>query len=376
MYQIVHIVLSKGWHAQVANANLIIQQQLKNGDRVRVCTVKDGRLEVELRNIMPIKDLITLTNANSLRLISKLKPWVHLENVVFHLHGYRGKFPIWCAFRLFRKEVPLICSSREQIKDRFCFRFLFWSHITLIVTPTNAIREALKKRIPDSKLPMPPWIAPALKGLLGDAQPELRVIPPPVNAQKFKPDEGKKTPETVVGMVARYETVKGHFVFLRACKKITRRFTNLKIVIAGANFSSHWEEINQLIREFDLEDRTRIISRTNRIEDEINAMDIGVIASTGSEELSRALLEYMACGIPVVGTEVGCLPEAITPETGILVPPNDSTQLAEAIELLIENPELRNQMGCQARKKVEQENSVMIHCLELHKIYSEVIHPE
>ena len=69
-------------------------------------------------------------------------------------------------------------------------------------------------------------------------------------------------------------------------------------------------------------------------------------------------LEAMACETPVVATAVGGIPEVVVPEeTGILVDPADSGQIAAAVNRLLENPELAVEMGSKGRRRVEEKFS-------------------
>ncbi len=69
-------------------------------------------------------------------------------------------------------------------------------------------------------------------------------------------------------------------------------------------------------------------------------------------------LEAMACETPVVATAVGGIPEVVVPEeTGILVDPADSGQIAEAVNRLLKNPELADRMGKKGRQRVEEKFS-------------------
>ncbi len=67
--------------------------------------------------------------------------------------------------------------------------------------------------------------------------------------------------------------------------------------------------------------------------------------------------EALACGTPVVATAVGAVPEVVTPETGVLVPPRDARALAGAIEALLDDPARRARMGAAGRRRMEQEFS-------------------
>jgi len=80
------------------------------------------------------------------------------------------------------------------------------------------------------------------------------------------------------------------------------------------------------------------------------------VAPTLYENLPIRILEAMACAKPVVATNVCAIPEAVTShENGILVPSMSSKALAEAICSLLEDPEVRLQLGRAARKKVVEE---------------------
>ena len=82
---------------------------------------------------------------------------------------------------------------------------------------------------------------------------------------------------------------------------------------------------------------------------------LGIIASIGSEEVSRACLEWMAAGRPVVGTLVGCLPELIdNEETGLLVPPGDSAALGDAIFHLLNDDALAVRCGKTAYEMIRR----------------------
>jgi len=72
------------------------------------------------------------------------------------------------------------------------------------------------------------------------------------------------------------------------------------------------------------------------------------------ENFPYALLESMACGVPVVATDVGGIPEMVLDgETGLLVPPDNPEALAEAAIRLLEDKELSTRMGKAARQHVE-----------------------
>ncbi len=76
------------------------------------------------------------------------------------------------------------------------------------------------------------------------------------------------------------------------------------------------------------------------------------------EHDGHALLQAMSAGVAAIGTRSGIIPEILTPDTGILVPPGDVSSLASAIETLGADEELRNSYGINASKRVAENYSL------------------
>ena len=86
---------------------------------------------------------------------------------------------------------------------------------------------------------------------------------------------------------------------------------------------------------------------------------IVVLPSYYREGLPKVLIEAAACGRPVVTTDMPGCRDAINPEvSGILVPPRDTGTLADAIQRLLLDPKLCEQMGKSARQLAEQKFSI------------------
>ncbi len=111
----------------------------------------------------------------------------------------------------------------------------------------------------------------------------------------------------------------------------------------------------------------------NEVRDWMLAGDLLTLPST-IEGLPYVIMEAMACGLPVVASNVYGIPEMITAqENGLLVNPNDVAAIAAAIHRLVADATLRVQMGIAARKRFELEFTLETHLDKFESIYREVI---
>ncbi len=90
--------------------------------------------------------------------------------------------------------------------------------------------------------------------------------------------------------------------------------------------------------------------------------------------MPRVVIEAMACGVPVVGTDVEGTNEAVVQdETGLLVPPKDAASLANAIMKLIDEPQLRTRFGENGRQRVQKVFHIKEHVRRVENVYQELL---
>jgi glycosyltransferase involved in cell wall biosynthesis len=107
--------------------------------------------------------------------------------------------------------------------------------------------------------------------------------------------------------------------------------------------------------------------------DRYRQMDM-LLMSTVREGLSLAVMEAMACGLPVVASNCSSLSEQIDDgRGGFLCPVGDVKAFAEKINLLAESPGLRKEMGQYNRTKIEKKFTLDRMVKEYQKIFSEVL---
>jgi len=157
----------------------------------------------------------------------------------------------------------------------------------------------------------------------------------------------------VVGMIARFDKVKGHEILIDAIARLKARVPGLRARCAGDGLLL--ERLRWQLKPAGLDGTMAFPGRVDDKEAFMAASRVGVIPSLGSEAVSRAALEWMSLGRALVASSVGGLPDLIEDGvTGLLVPPGDSKALADALAKLLLEPELAEAMGRAGRKRWEE----------------------
>jgi glycosyltransferase involved in cell wall biosynthesis len=182
----------------------------------------------------------------------------------------------------------------------------------------------------------------------------------------------------VVGMVARVAPVKDYFTLAAAAAEVLQRHPNVRFLVVGDNSlvdlnRIHYQEVLHRLNELGIADKFIFTGHRNDVSRLIAAMDIGVLC-THREGFPLSILETMAMRKPVVATAVGGIPEIMKPGVnGYLHQHENSKELADAIMLLVEEPEKANHLGLAAYEDVRQNYSRGVFADEIAKAYDDVM---
>src|SRR2546421_8241353 len=139
------------------------------------------------------------------------------------------------------------------------------------------------------------------------------------------------------------------------------------------------QSLEAQVRQLGLHDRVRLLGalpheRLRRAYQRVGLFALpGVVTADGDRDgIPNVLLEAMASGVPVVSTPISGIPEVInSEEQGLLVPPNKPAQLADALERLLNSPELQERLAFAARAKIETCFSVEKNSAQLLSLFSQ-----
>ena len=162
---------------------------------------------------------------------------------------------------------------------------------------------------------------------------------------------------TLVGLVARFDRLKGQRVFLEAARLVADASARYKFLLVGRGCDGANEELSRWIAELSLAGSVHLLGERRDIAAIDNALDIAVCSSI-SESFPNAIGEAMACGVPCVVTDVGDCGFLIG-ESGFIVPTRQPRALADAIIRMGELSDSgRAALGARARQRVVTEFSI------------------
>src|SRR5205809_1782069 len=176
------------------------------------------------------------------------------------------------------------------------------------------------------------------------------------------PNRLTSAPNTVprIISVGRLVAFKGFDYLIDACAELARRGLDFTCEIIGDGPVR--DDLQTKIDMLNLSPRVNLLGSLSQgaVLEKLQATDIFALASVmdrqgASDIFPTVIIEAMAAARPVVSTRLAGIPESIVHgETGLLVPPGDTMALAQALEQLIQNPELQARYGRAGRARVEQ----------------------
>lgn len=327
-----------------------VVELLKGLDRSKyelyVCTMKPGgallseieRLGIEVRCLQ----IERLASAATVWKVCKLAWRVRKEKIdIIHSFLFEANFLALLTYLLSFKRNLKFVASRRSIHDSATKRTLLLNRlINVFATSILTVCKAAEQCVIDE----------------GTSPNKVKTIPNGVDCEKYKPRQGQgggsknigTNGKINIGVIASLNEHKGHEYLIEALAEVSRRQTNIECLFVGDGRLR--EKLEAQARRLGLGEVIRFCGYKAGVLKYLHKFDLFVLPSV-DEGMSNALLEAMACGLPVIATNVGGNAEVIIDgKTGVLVPACEPTSLAEGILRLIQDRNLRIQMGTMGRE--------------------------
>jgi len=270
---------------------------------------------------------------------------------IVHSHNYSSSYLMRVVFRFGRRKPvhvfhdhagPRVGSRKLMVLDR-----LFLRHIDGCIAVSEPLYERARRLFP----------LPADRCVL--IRNGVQVF------AEHHPWQGRPT----VVQVANIREAKNHLLAVRTAAALRKRIPDLSWVCVGATHEPYASQVRALIGELGLSGCVEIRGECSDVRSVLRQAHVGVLTSS-AEGLPMAVLEYMAEQLPVVMTDVGHGPTMLREaQAGIVVPPDSSEQLTEALTEVFADPDRARRMGRNGRALVMAKYSVDAMVQQVHSLY-------
>ena len=273
---------------------------------------------------------------------------------------------------LFQKHKPLVTTIHHPISKDLAYQLQSTNDLFLKLLMRRwhsflVMQKFVAKRL--NKIVVPSWSS------IEDISEEFRVdkgkmerVMNGIDLNIFYPDPKiKKVPNRLVTVASADVPLKGLDYLLEALSDLAKVYPDISLSIIGEQKKGGHTE--RLIKKLSLEGRVSFFS--NLTQEELRKTyceaEIAIIPSL-YEGFGFAAIEAMACGVPLISTSGGALPEVIK-DAGIIIPPKNSKDIYNSIELLLSSSGLASQLALKASERVKSKFSWKVIAKKLEKVY-------
>jgi len=263
---------------------------------------------------------------------------------LLHCHSRRGADMLGGLAASFA-DIPAVVSRRVDNTEMRLVAALRYRPFRKIIAISEAISAVLQAQDIDAS--------------------RIEVIRSAVDTENFQESQncaaaraafGVPADALLLGAAGQLIPRKGHRYLLQAVALLKQRYPGLQLAIFGDGYLSN--QLREQAASLGLGDSVQFFGFRDDLDEYMGCFDIFVHPAL-AEGLGVVTLKAAAAGVPVIGFDAGGLPEAIKDgETGILVPAEDVAALQNAIATLVDDPDLRQQMGAAGRKRMQSEFSI------------------
>lgn len=279
-------------------------------------------------------------------IVKAIKPdivhsWLWYSNF---LCGISRRFGLW-------RRIPFIASQRGDYHARYSkFRLwltekLIYNTANILLTNSDQIRQHLHQLYPEKEI---------------ISLPNILELP----TEEWKPNQRNYTEEKQIVCVGRFAPEKGHRYLIEALDLLKHKDIKWRCTFLGEGELEN--ELRTLTEECNLSENVAFPGFYEDVFSVLLDADLFVLPSL-HEGSPNALIEAMGLGLPCIASDVGGIKDLVENEkNGILVSPQDSKVLSEALHRILTNPEFAMELGKNARASIQQkfDNAESIRRLE------------
>jgi glycosyltransferase involved in cell wall biosynthesis len=340
---ILHTESSEGWGGQEIRILLESLGMIKRGHRVVIAASPRSHISAQApkHGVEVVRFFFQKKNPLSFWKMASLIDREKIE--IVNTHSSSDSWIASLAARLSRRK-PQIIRTRHlstPISKSVWSRLIYNKLPAAIITTGEEIR---RRMIQDN----------------GFDPAKIFSMPTGIDLDRFDPE--KITPAFqkkgfTVGMIGVLRSWKGHQFFIQAVPLILKALPQTLFYIIGDG--PRLQHIKALIQNLALENRIFMLGHREDIPELLSSLDVLVHPSTANEGVPQAILQALAMRKPVIASDVGAIREVIIHgQTGILIPPQETQDIADRVVDLFKNPVLRERLGNEGQRMVRDSYSL------------------
>jgi 1,2-diacylglycerol 3-beta-glucosyltransferase len=174
--------------------------------------------------------------------------------------------------------------------------------------------------------------------------------------------------ELVIGSIAHIRPEKNHKFLINAFQLVLKKFPNIRLILAGEDQMNG--EMKCLAKQLGIEENVIFLGKRDDVPAILNIIDLFCLTSF-HEGMPLTILEAMACGVPVIGTDVIGINELISHKSnGILVPIDNVEELADSIVSILKDSRLRGNLSKTGIRFIQENYSLDNKIIDYRKLFN------
>ena len=341
--RILHTEASCGWGGQEIRILSEAQGMIERGHQVCLVCPPEARIHSEAARFGVPVEALPIGRKNW-RGVAAMRDFLSRRQFdVINTHSSTDSWLVALA-KLFIDRAPPLVRTRHisaPLSANFATRWLYARATDSIATTGEALREQLMAALPID----PQRIVSVPTGI------DTERYCPVSSAEKGELRHRLALPDAVplIGIVATLRSWKGHRFLIEALTREVCSTTHLVIVGDGPQADA----LAAQVKELGLDERVHLVGNHPDVVPWLQVLDIFVLPSYANEGIPQALMQAMSSSLPCITTAVGAIPEiAIDGETALVVKPQDADAIASALNRLLSDVALCNQLGQVARQRI------------------------
>ena len=281
---------------------------------------------------------------------------------LIHAHDSHAHTAAFLAAVIYKNQTPIVLSRRVDFKVSGNL-FSRWKYNHSSIKSIIAVSEAIKTIL------LPVINKKEIINVVYDCIDLIR-YEGEADIHFLKRELNLPITTKLIGNLSALADHKDYPTFIRTAKELLSRHNDIHFVVAGDGPLK--EEIMNRVKAEQLEKHISFLGFRKDVPQLLKSLDVFLMTSK-TEGLGSVILEAFACGVPVVATTAGGIPEIVkNGETGLTVNIGDETALASAVEKIIANPDYKNSLVKNATAFVNQ-FSVKATALQTKAIYQSLL---